>query len=102
MGKTGCRAKSVGAPARGSNPLTPANLLGLGTDPVSGHAAGCIVVTEKGGKHTEHNETDRPSSMISLYPRGPGARSSLTVGGIPTATTCWSGELVRRPMGFPA
>ncbi len=54
MGETGCRAEGVGAPARGSNPLTATNLLGLGTDPVSGAAAGRIVVTEKGGKQTEH------------------------------------------------
>jgi len=54
MGETGCRAEGVGAPARGSNPLTVANLLGMGTDPVSGEAAGRITVQEKGGKHTEH------------------------------------------------
>ena len=54
MGETGCRAEGVGAPARGSNPLTASNLLGLGTDPVSGNTAGRIVVTEKGGKQTEH------------------------------------------------
>lgn len=54
MGETGCRAEGVGAPARGSNPLTVANLLGFGTDPVSGDAAGRIVVTEKGCKRTEH------------------------------------------------
>jgi len=54
MGETGCRTEGVGAPARGSNPLTPANLLGLGTDPVSGASVGRITVTEKGGKHTEH------------------------------------------------
>lgn len=54
MGETGCRAEGAGAPARGSNPLTALNLLGLGTDPISGAAAGRIVVTEKGGKRTEH------------------------------------------------
>ncbi|MGE4263339.1 MAG: hypothetical protein AB7E46_02560, partial [Desulfovibrio sp.] len=54
MGETGCRTEGVGAPARGSNPFTAANLLGVGVDPVSGDAAGRIVVTEKGGKHTEH------------------------------------------------
>jgi len=54
MGETGCRTEGVGAPARGSNPLTATNLLGLGTDPVSGAAARRIVVTEKGGKRTEH------------------------------------------------
>ena len=54
MGETGCRAEGVGAPARGSNPFTATNLLGMGTDQVSGDAAGRIVVTEKGGKHTEH------------------------------------------------
>ena len=54
MGETGCRTEGVGAPARGSNPLTSANLLGLGTDPVSGASVGRITVTEKGGKHTEH------------------------------------------------
>ncbi|WP_143337302.1 hypothetical protein [Humidesulfovibrio mexicanus] len=54
MGETGCRAEGVGAPARGSNPLTAANLLGFGTDPISGDAVGCITVTEKGGKQTEH------------------------------------------------
>jgi len=54
MGETGCRTEGVGAPARGSNPLTASNLLGLGTDPVSGDVAGRIVVAEKGGKHTEH------------------------------------------------
>jgi len=54
MGETGCRTEGVGAPARGSNPLTGANLLGMGTDPISGAAVGRITVTEKGGKHTEH------------------------------------------------
>ncbi len=54
MGETGCRTEGVGAPARGSNPLTAANLLGMGTDPVSGDAVGRITVTEKGGKQTEH------------------------------------------------
>ena len=54
IGETGCRTEGVGAPARGSNPLKATNLLGLGTDPVSGAAAGRITVTEKGGKHTEH------------------------------------------------
>jgi integrase len=54
MGETGCRAEGIGAPARGSNPLTAANLLGMGTDPVSGASVGRIIVTEKGGKHTEH------------------------------------------------
>jgi len=54
MGETGCRTEGVGAPARGSNPLTAANLLGMGADPVSGDAVGRIVVTEKGGKRTEH------------------------------------------------
>lgn len=54
MGETGCRAEGVGAPARGSNPLTAENLLGMGTDPVSGDAVGRITVTEKGGKQTEH------------------------------------------------
>lgn len=54
MGEAGCRAEGVGAPSRGSNPFTATNLLGMGTDPVSGDAAGRIVVTEKGGKHTEH------------------------------------------------
>ncbi len=54
MGETGCRTEGVGAPARGSNPLTAANLFGMGKDPVSGDAAGRIVVTEKGGKQTEH------------------------------------------------
>ncbi len=54
MGETGCRTEGVGTPARGSNPLTATNLLGLATDPVSGDAAGRIVVTEKGGKRTEH------------------------------------------------
>ena len=54
MGEAGCRAEGVGAPARGSKPFTATNLLGMGTDPVSGDAAGRIVVTEKGGKHTEH------------------------------------------------
>ena len=29
MGETGCRTEGVGAPARGSNPLTAANLLGI-------------------------------------------------------------------------
>jgi len=53
MGESGCRAVGVGAPAHGSNPFTASNLLGMGTDPVSGAAAGRIVVTEKGGKHTE-------------------------------------------------
>ncbi len=54
MGETGCRTEGVGAPARGSNPLTAANLLGMGTDPVSGDAVGRIMVVEKGGKLTEH------------------------------------------------
>lgn len=54
MGETGCRAEGVGAPARGSNPLTAVNLLGMGTDPFFGEAAGRITVTEKGGKQTEH------------------------------------------------
>lgn len=54
MGETGCRAEGVGAPARGNNPVTASNLLGLGMDPISGDAVGRIVVTEKGGKHTEH------------------------------------------------
>lgn len=54
MGETGCRAEGVGAPARGSNPLTPANLFGMGTDSVSGASVGRITVQEKGGKHTEH------------------------------------------------
>jgi len=54
MGETGCRTEGVGAPARGSNPLTAANLLGMGADPVSGDAVGRITVTEKGGKQTEH------------------------------------------------
>ncbi|MBI5519141.1 MAG: hypothetical protein HY916_03665 [Desulfovibrio sp.] len=54
MGETGCRAEGVGAPARGSNPLTSENLLGMCTEPISGTAAGRIVVTEKGGKQTEH------------------------------------------------
>lgn len=54
MGETGCRTEGVGAPARGSNPLTAANLLGLSTDPISGDAVGRIVVTEKGGKRTGH------------------------------------------------
>jgi hypothetical protein len=54
MGETGCRAEGVGAPARGSNPLTVANLLGMGADPVSDEAAGRILVIEKGGKQTEH------------------------------------------------
>jgi len=54
MGEMGCRAEGVGAPARGSNPLTVANLLGMGMDPVSGYAAGRITVQEKGGKQTEH------------------------------------------------
>jgi len=54
MGETGCRTEGVGAPARGSNPLTAVNLLGVGTDPVTGNAAGRIVVTEKGGKRTVH------------------------------------------------
>jgi len=54
MGETGCRAEGVGAPARGCNPLTASNLLGLGMDPISGDAVGRITVTEKGGKHTEH------------------------------------------------
>ena len=48
------RAEGVGAPARGSNPLTTANLLGMGTAPVSGDAAGRLSITEKGGKRTEH------------------------------------------------
>ena len=54
MGETGCRAEGVGAPARGSNPLMVANLLGMGIDPVSGDSVGCILVIEKGGKQTEH------------------------------------------------
>ncbi|MDO9084049.1 MAG: hypothetical protein Q7U56_12290, partial [Humidesulfovibrio sp.] len=54
MGETGCRTEGVGAPARGSNPLTATNLLGMGKDPVSGAAVGRITVTEKGGKPTEH------------------------------------------------
>lgn len=54
MGETGCRAEGVGAPARGSNPLTAVNLLGMGTDPVSGASVGRITVQEKGGKRTEH------------------------------------------------
>ncbi|MBU1041692.1 MAG: hypothetical protein KKF77_11395 [Proteobacteria bacterium] len=54
MGETGCRAEGVGAPARSSNPFTATNLLGMGTVPVSGEAAGRIVVTEKGGKQTTH------------------------------------------------
>ena len=54
MGETGCRTEGVGAPARGSNPFTATNLLGMGTDPVSGEVAWRITVTEKGGKHTEH------------------------------------------------
>ena len=54
MGETGCRTEGVGAPARGNNPLTASNLLGMGTDPISGAAVGRIMVTEKGGKHTEH------------------------------------------------
>ncbi|WP_459855803.1 hypothetical protein [Humidesulfovibrio idahonensis] len=54
MGETGCRTEGVGAPARGSNPLTASNLLGLGVDPISGAAVGRITVTEKGGKPTEH------------------------------------------------
>jgi len=54
MGETGCRAEGVGAPARGSNPLTVANLLGMGADPVSGDSVGRIMVIEKGGKQTKH------------------------------------------------
>jgi len=54
MGETGCRAEGVGTPARGSNPLTVANLLGMGADPVSDDPVGRILVTEKGGKQTEH------------------------------------------------
>lgn len=54
MGETGCRTEGVGAPARGSNPLMAANLLGMGTAPVSGEAAGRVSVTEKGGKRTKH------------------------------------------------
>ena len=64
MGETGCRAEGVGAPARGSNPFTATNLLGMGTDPVSGDAAGRIVVTEKGGKRTEHFLT--PETYLEL------------------------------------
>ncbi|WP_459852489.1 hypothetical protein [Humidesulfovibrio idahonensis] len=64
MGETGCRAEGVGAPARGSNPFTATNLLGMGTDPVSGAAAGRIVVTEKGGKRTEHFLT--PETYLEL------------------------------------
>lgn len=64
MGETGCRAEGVGAPARGNNPLTAANLLGMGTDAVSGAAVGRIVVTEKGGKRTEHFL--KPSIYVEL------------------------------------
>lgn len=45
LGETGCRAEGVGAPARGSSPPTAANLLGMGTEPISGDAAGRITAS---------------------------------------------------------
>jgi hypothetical protein len=74
--ESGCRAEGVGAPSRGSNPLTQANLRGIVTDPVNGLTAGSIEVVEKGGKRTTHFVTTRTYAELNAHLKAHGKLES--------------------------